>query len=62
MTSRLIYLLMDWETFNQLVALEQVRCVVRALQISTIGLFAKIASNVNLKTLNILGKRSILDA
>ena len=49
MMSKVIHLLMDWETFNQLPALEQVRGAMKALQISTIELLAKIISNVNLK-------------
>ena len=53
-TSKLMYLLMDWETFNQLHLLEQVNGVIRALQASVMVLLTKIASNVNLKTLTIL--------
>ena len=52
---------MDWETFNRS-ALEQGRNVIRALQTSTTELSATVVSNVNLKTLIILAKRSILDA
>ena len=52
---------MDWETFNLLSSLEQVRGVIRALQTSMIVLLAKIVSNVNLKALTILAKRLILD-
>ena len=62
MASKLLYLLMDWETFNLLSSLEQVRGVIRALQTSMIVLLAKIVSNVNLKALTILAKRLILDA
>ena len=59
--SKLLYLLMDWETFNLLSSLEQVRGVIRALQTSMIVLLAKIISNVNLKALTIFAKRLILD-
>ena len=38
-------LLMDCEKFNYFPALEQVRCLLRALQTSTIKFFAKIASS-----------------
>ena len=40
---------------------EQVRWIIRALQTSTMELFAKGVSCVNVKTLTILVKRSILD-
>ena len=62
MASKLLYLLMDWETFNQLYAFEQVRGVIKALQTSIMELLTKIVSNVSLKTLTILRKRFILDA
>ena len=62
MASKLLYLLMDWETFNSLPALEQVRGIIRALQTFMIVLLAKIVSNVNLKALTILTKIVILDA
>ena len=52
---------MDWETFNILSGLEQIRGVIRALSTSMIVLLAKIVSNVNLKALTILAKRLILD-
>ena len=51
---------MDWETFNWLYALEQIRGVIRTLQTSIIVLLAKTVSNINLKTLTILAKRLIL--
>ena len=47
---------MDWGTFNLLHALEQIRGVIRALQISTVVLLAKIVRKVNLKTSTILAK------
>ena len=52
---------MDWETFNILFGLEQIRGVIRALSTSMIVLLAKIVSNVSLKALTILAKRLILD-
>ena len=52
---------MDWETFNILSGLEQIRGVIRALSTSMIVLLAKIVSNVNLKALTILAKTLILD-
>ena len=58
MTSKLLYLLMDWETLH---LLEQVSGVIRALQTSMMVLLTKIVSKVNLKTLTILAKRLILD-
>ena len=58
----MLYLLMDWETFNWLTALEQVRGASRALQKSMMVLLEKIVRNVNLKTLTSLAKRLILDA
>ena len=58
MTSKLLYLLMDWETVH---LLEQVSGVIRALQTSMMVLLTKIVSKVNLKTLTILTKRLILD-
>ena len=51
MVSKLLYRLMDWETFNQLPALGQVRGVITALQTCVMVLLAKIVSNVNLITL-----------
>ena len=57
MVSKLFYLLMDWETFNQLPALEQIRDVIRAIQRSMMVLLAKIVSNINLKTVIIVAKR-----
>ena len=48
---------MVWETFYWLPALEQVRG-----QTSTMEVFSKIVSNVNLKTSTIFSKRFILDA
>ena len=68
MVSKLFYLLMDWETFDSLPALEQVRGVIEVLQASTkaletsiMELLAKIVSNVNLKDVNYCCKRLILD-
>ena len=58
---KLLYLFMDWETFNYLHLLEQVSSVIRARQISMMVLLTKIVSKVNLKTLIILAKRLILD-
>ena len=60
-TIKLNCLVMDWETFNRS-ALKQGRNVIRALQTSTTELSATVVSNINLKTLIILAKRSILDA
>ena len=62
MPPKLLYLLMDWETFNHLSALEQINGVIRAIQTSTMVLFAKVVCNVNWKALIILTKRLILDA
>ena len=62
MTSKLIHLLMDSEAVNWLSTVEEVKGVLRVLQTSTMKLFAKIGSNVNLKPLTIFAKRSILDA
>ena len=56
MTSKLLFLLMNWEIFNQLPALEQVRAVIKALQTSIRVLFAKIVSNVKSKTSSFLAK------
>ena len=42
MASKLLYLLMDWETFNLLTALEQVKGVIRALQTPMLVLLTKI--------------------
>ena len=52
MTSKLLYILMDWETFNK----EQVSSVIRALQASMIVLLTKIVSNLNLTMLTFLAK------
>ena len=59
MTSGLIYLPRESE---KLPALEYVKDAIRALQTSTMERFAKIVSNVNLKTLTVLAKRHILDS
>ena len=59
MTLGLIYLPRDSE---KLPALEYVKDAIRALQTSTMERFAKIVSNVNLKTLTVLAKRHILDS
>ena len=53
---------MGCETFNKLPVVEQSKCLFSALQASTIKLFAKIVSKVNLKLLIILEKRSNLYA
>ena len=50
-------LLMDWETFNQLLVLGQVRGVIKALQTSVME--TKIVSNVSLKMSTILAIRCI---
>ena len=42
MASKLLYQLMDWETFNLLTALEQVKGVIRALQTPMMVLLTKI--------------------
>ena len=44
MASKLFHLLMDWETFNQLPALEQVRGVIRVLLTPAMVFLAKIAT------------------
>ena len=62
MSSKLIHLLMDWETFNELSALEQVKGVIRVLKNSVMKLFAKTVNVVNLKMLIIPAQRYILDA
>ena len=62
MSSKLIHLLMDWETFNELSALEQVKGVIRVLKNSVMKLFAKTVNVVNLKMLIIPTQRYILDA
>ena len=62
MAPKLLYLLIDWEAFNHLSALEQINGVIRAIQTSTVVLFAKVVCNVNWKALIILTKRLILDA
>ena len=59
MTSGLIYLPRESE---KLPALEYAKDAIRALQTSTMERFAKIVSNVNLKTLTVLAKRHILDS
>ena len=59
MTLGLIYLPRDSE---KLPALEYVKDAIRALQTSTMERFAKIVSNVDLKTLTVLAKRHILDS
>ena len=56
------YLLIDWETFNSLPALQQVRGAIKAFQTSMTVLLGKMVSNFNLKTLTNLAKRFILDA
>ena len=61
MAPKLIYLLMDCETFNQLPALEQVTSASGLLQRSTLVIFPKIIYSVNLNLLTILEKR-FLDA
>ena len=61
MTLKLIYLHIDCETFNYLPALEQVRRLFRVFETSTVELFAKIVSNVNLKPLTSLVKMSNLN-
>ena len=50
-------LLVDWETFNQLLVLGQVRGVIKALQTSVME--TKIVSNVSLKMSTILAIRCI---
>ena len=62
MSSKLIHLLMDWETFNELSALEQVKGAIRVLKNSVMKLFAKTVNVVNLKMLIIPTQRYILDA
>ena len=61
MARKLVYLLMDWEIFNQLPALEQVRGVIRALKTSIMERFAKLVNTAYLRTWTILAKSSILD-
>ena len=56
MVSKLLSLLMDWETFNQLLALEQFRGVIKALQTSMMVLLTKVLSSVSLKASTILAK------
>ena len=53
---------MDWEIFNQLPVLEQVRIVIKSRQTSMMVFLTKIVSNVNFKTMTIIAKRLILDA
>ena len=50
MATKLVYLLMDWEIFNQLPALEQVRGVIRALKTSIMERFAKLVNTAYLRT------------
>ena len=61
MMSKLISLLMDYEKKNQLPRLEQFPGLSRTLQTSTMDVFENIISNVNLKLLFVLGKKSNLD-
>ena len=56
MASKLLYLFIDWETFNKLHLLEQVSGVIRALQTSMMVILTEIVNNVNLKTSTILAK------
>ena len=56
MASKLIYLLMDFETFNKLSALEQVTSVCSTLQTSMFDIFPNIIDNINLNPLTILQK------
>ena len=49
MASKLLCILTDWETFNELHLLEQVSGVIRALQKSMMVLLTKSVSNINLK-------------
>ena len=60
MTSKLICLLMNWETFNK-PGRQRESCNKGHSNIFD-GTFVKIVSNANLKTLIILVERSILDA
>ena len=46
MASKLLYLLMDCETFNHLLALKHVRGVIKALQTSIIIVLTNIATLV----------------
>lgn len=48
---------MDSEIFNKLLALEQGRGVIKALQTSMMELFAEVVCNVNLKMSAILAKK-----
>ena len=57
MVSKLLYLLMHWEKFNEFPALEQVQGEFKALQTSMMVLLTKIITNVSLKTLTILAKK-----
>lgn len=61
-TSKLIYLLMDFDIFHQLPELGLVRGLYRALETSSMELFAKMVSKVNLKLLAVFTKGSNLDA
>ena len=56
MASKLLYLLMGWETFNYSHSLNQVRSVIRGLQTSIMALLTKIVNNVNLNTPTVLAK------
>ena len=62
MTSKLIYLLIDFDIFHQLPKLGLVRGLFRALETSSMELFAKMVSKVNLKLLAVFTKGSNLDA
>ena len=46
MASKLLYLLMDCETFNKVPVLEQARGVIGALETSMMVLLAKVVSNI----------------
>ena len=61
MTSKLIYLLMDCETFNQLPAFEKVRDLFRTRSNIFYETFSKTFSNVKLKALANQANRIILD-
>ena len=54
MMSKLIYLLMDWETFNFLSALEQSRGVIGPCKYLRWSFLKKRISNVNLNTLTMI--------
>ena len=59
MPSKVLYLLMDWETSNQLLVSGHVRGVIKALQRSVMVLLTKIVSNVTLKMSTVFAKRCI---